>query len=97
MKTTIQNTIIGVFTLIGVFTIISGFTENNTTQQTPVYGTPESHVWELVMDGSTSEGRAYLYNKITGEVRKYSRTYPNIKGVKEEMSYIVMKDASDFN
>ena len=75
MKTTIQNTVIGIFSIIGVFTIISGFTENNTTQQSPMYGVPESHVWESSV---TQEGRFYLFNKVTGEVRKYTMGVPQI-------------------
>ena len=62
---------------------------------------PESHVWELVVGAyGNGEGRAYLYNKVTGEVRKYSRIYPEFKGVSnrdEAKSYIVMKDIADMN
>ena len=76
MKTTIQNTIIGIFSIIGVFTIISGFTENNTTQQTPNYGIPESHIWDIRSDGEDS----YMWNKKTGEVRILTGQPPTKKG-----------------
>ena len=69
MKTTIQNTIIGIFSIIGVFTIISGFTENNTTQQSPIFGTPESHVYEIY-GGEGNSG--ILLNKVTGDVWEVS-------------------------
>ena len=83
MKTTIQNTIIGIFSIIGVFTIISGFTDNNNTQQTPVYGTPESHVFEVYMDpdGGVSN---ILLNKKTGEVWEINTTSEKRKKFEEK-------------
>ena len=54
-----------------------------------VYSTPESHVWESDIE-TGGEGRFYLYNKKTGEVRKYSKTYPAGK-TKKGSSYVTMK------
>ena len=88
----IKDITLSIFAIIGFLTILSSF--NNQTQQT--HSTvPESHVWELnVGANGNGEGRAYLYNKITGEVRKYSRTFPSFKGVPgrgEAQAFIVMK------
>ena len=44
---------------------------------------------------SPTEGRAYLYNKVTGEVRKFAKTWPSVKGVDsrvEARSYIVTQE-----
>ena len=90
----IKQTIIGVFAIIGVLAILTGST--NTTPQ-PTYTTPESHVWELQIansNASNSGGRAYLVNKVTGEVRKYNRAQPSDKGANE---YIVMKESQGKN
>ena len=89
MKSQIKDIVIGIFAVIGFTAIVMGF-NNPAEPQQVTYGTPESHVWELVMDGSTTEGRAYLYNKITGEVRKYHR---KIKG-SDTSKYIVMKESA---
>ena len=46
------------------------------------------------LDFRTAQGRGYLYNKVTGEVRKMSRTFPSIKGQPSRdvgKNYIVMK------
>ena len=37
--------------------------------QEPTFGTPESHVWEMV---GVNSAVSCLYNKQTGEVRKYA-------------------------
>ena len=60
----IKDIIIGIFAVIGFAAIVTGFT-NETSD--PQY--PESHVWEM-----ETTNRAYLYNKVTGEVRKYEDT-----------------------
>ena len=49
--------------------------------------TPESHVWESTV---TIEGRFYLHNVKTGEVRKYAQSYPTGGGEKRVMSYVKM-------
>ena len=38
-------------------------------------GTPESHVWEMVTSWEgENQQRVYTINKVTGEVRKYSKS-----------------------
>ena len=64
----IKETIIGVFAVIGFVVIVSGFSTNNAVQQ-PTYGTPESHVWQIV----GVDGRAFAINKKTGETKLYVR------------------------
>ena len=59
----IKDITISIFAIIGFVAILSSF--NNQTQQ-EVQGTPESHVWEI----SSQENDAYMWNKITVEVRK---------------------------
>ena len=64
----IKEVIIGVFAVIGFAVIATGFT-NETSD--PQY--PESHVWEVVVaERQGADDRVYMYNKITGEMRKYS-------------------------
>ena len=72
----IKDITISIFAVIGFVAIITGFT-NNQAQQT----TPESHVWDLIIGEATSnsEGRAYMWNKVTGEVRKISKNYSSAK------------------
>ena len=57
------------FAVIGFYTIITAFTKTESNQPQQVYGTPESHIWEMHGNAATT----YLYNKTTGEVRKYFR------------------------
>ena len=93
----IKNIVIGIFAVIGFGAIVTGFT--NETEQTPTFGTPESHVWEAAITlgaGSTSS-RLFLYNKVTGEVRKYNRTYPSYKYENwrdNGTEFVVMKDVN---
>ena len=66
----IKDITISIFAIIGFAFLLSSFTPNDaeeTTQQ--VYGTPESHVWELKRQEDSRH--AYLFNKVTGEVRLY--------------------------
>ena len=77
MKTQIKDIVIGIFTVIGFTAVVMGFTNQTETQQEPqqvVYGTPESHVWEIITSfEATNQQRVYTLNKVTGEVRKYSK------------------------
>ena len=99
MKDTIKNSIIGLFAIFGLVALIS----SSNSAPTVIHegsNTPESHVWEMAFSHGTtnSEGRAYLYNKTTGEVRKMSRTFPSIKGQPTRdigTNYIVMKKISN--
>ena len=54
---------LSIFAIIGFLAILSSF--NNQPQQ-QTHGTPESHVWEF---GANMSNDAYLFNKVTGEVR----------------------------
>ena len=98
MKDTIKNSIIGAFAIFGMIALIS----SSKTAPTVIHegsNTPESHVQELKFSqigggqgGSyPKEGRAYAINKVTGEVRKYSRSYPNVKG-SDSRSYIITSE-----
>ena len=62
----IKDITLSIFAIIGFLTILSSF--NNQTQQN--YGTPESHVWQI----SNVEDDSFMWNKITGEVRKLPET-----------------------
>ena len=68
----IKDIVIGLFAVIGFTAIVTGFT-NETSD--PQY--PESHVWEGIIDAN--DGRMHLYNKKTGEVRKYALGWPKNK------------------
>ena len=93
MKNTIQNTIIGIFALVGLFTIISGFNKNNTTQQNTNYSVPESHVWEIVSSfETTGQQRVYTLNKVTGEVRKYSKAGMNNGKLKDQYYQVLTEN-----
>jgi hypothetical protein len=50
---------------------------------------PESHVWKSSV---TNDGRYYLHNTKTGEVRKYSRSYPSKTSDKNLMTYVKMSE-----
>ena len=74
----ITDITLSIFAIIGFVAILSSFTNQSKTQET--HGTPESHVWEAMSVESTAQGeRVYLYNKATGEMRKYSKTFPSAK------------------
>ena len=93
MKTTIRNSIIGAMSLCGLFAIItSAGYENNKYQDPEPKGVWEMH-FSTIGGSGTAEGRCYTLNTKTGEVRKFSRTYPTIKGEKLRnvgSGYIVM-------
>lgn len=75
----IKDIVIGIFAVIGFTAIVTGFTTNNTNSGE--HTVPESHVWEVIIGNSTptSEGRAYMWNKVTGEIRKMSKSYTGKK------------------
>ena len=62
----IKDITLSIFAMIGFVAIVSGFT-NNETESQQMYGTPESHVWELYQ----ADALTYTLNKATGEVRIY--------------------------
>jgi|TARA_B110000444_G_C18351568_1_gene371990 hypothetical protein len=55
----IEDIAISIFAIIGFVAIITGFTNQAEQSAQPTYGTPESHVWELVV-GPTSSGDSRL-------------------------------------
>ena len=60
----IKDITISIFAIIGFAFVLSSFTSNETSEtQEVVYGTPESHVWELTELGKI--------NKATGEVKMF--------------------------
>ena len=97
MKDTIKNSIIGLFAIFGLVALISSSNSAPTVIQD---GTPESHVWAMLsgVGTSTVEGRVYLYNKVTGEVRKIARGWPNTKAERAKGSgqtYLIMRPYND--
>jgi hypothetical protein len=64
----IKDITVSIFAIIGFAFLLSSFTTNGAEQQ--VYGTPESHVWELVI----GDGTVYSLHRQTGEVRKYANS-----------------------
>jgi hypothetical protein len=79
MKDTIKNSIIGAFAIFGLVALISS-SNNAPTVIHEGSNTPESHVWEMFSSSEgTSGARAYIYNKQTGEVRKFSKGFPTGK------------------
>ena len=75
----IKDITISIFAVIGFVAIFTAFI--NQPEQANQPTVPESHVWEGVSTEGTSNsgGRFYLYNKVTGEVRKFNRNYPTFK------------------
>ena len=73
MKSQIKDIVIGIFAVIGFTAIVMGF-NNPAEPQQVTYATPESHVWEIMTAfETTGQERVYTLNKVTGEVRKYSK------------------------
>jgi hypothetical protein len=56
---------IGLFAIIGLTAITMGLKHTENLQETPT-----NQVWEMVGVEGTTNG-AFLYNKVTGEVRMY--------------------------
>tara|TARA_Y200000002_G_scaffold44777_1_gene32412 strand:+ start:343 stop:636 length:294 start_codon:yes stop_codon:yes gene_type:complete len=67
----IKDITLSIFAIIGFISIITAF---NTQPEQQTHGTPESHVWEIYGNngGQYTSTYAYMYNKVTGEVRKLS-------------------------
>lgn len=86
MMKNIKDITISIFAVIGFVAIITAFT--NQPEQANQPTVPESHVWQSDI---SNEGRFYLYNKVTGEVRKYSKSIPNKSSMNE---YIEMTRSS---
>jgi len=85
----IKDIVIGIFAVIGFTAIVTGFTAESNQEE----NYPESHVWEHAVDSST--GRMHLYNKKTGELRKYALGWPDSKKDRENgvgMTYITYRE-----
>ena len=63
----IKDITLSIFAIIGFISIITAF---NTQPQQQTHGTPESHVWEF---GANMSSDAFLFNKVTGEIRALGR------------------------
>ena len=93
MKTKFKDFLLYSLACVGAISLfLSAYQPQQTTSTVP-----ESHVWEVIIGDATtnSEGRAYMWNKVTGEVRKISRTFPTAKtlGVRPRdlaKAYLVM-------
>ena len=69
-----KDKVLGIFAGIGVMSLLMA---SNSQQPNVNYGTPESHVWDLIVDGSA----VWSINKVTGEVRDINYyNYVNEKG-----------------
>tara|TARA_R110001599_G_scaffold96765_1_gene249993 strand:+ start:796 stop:1089 length:294 start_codon:yes stop_codon:yes gene_type:complete len=73
MKDTIKNSIIGVFAIFGFVALISS-SNNAPTVIHEGSNTPESHVWDMHSTTAGTSARVYLFNKKTGEVRKFGNS-----------------------
>ena len=81
----IKDITISIFAIIGFAFVLSSFTTNETEETTQqVYGTPESHVWELM---TTNDSRVYRINKVTGETNVMIPRRSSSKGTIGLVSY----------
>ena len=85
----IKDITISIFAIIGFAFLLSSFTTNEseeTTQQ--VYGTPESHVWDMIIqNGSGNTQRLWTLNKVTGETNVMIPRRSSSKGTIGLVSY----------
>jgi len=73
-----KDKVLGIFAGIGLMSLLMG----NYSSQPQQYATPESHVWEL--NDGPAQG-AFLYNKVTGEIKQLSSN-----SIDKEGMYITM-------
>ena len=100
----IKDITISIFAVIGFVAIITAFTNQpeqvNQPEQANQTTTPESHVWEVkIMQPSEKDGKAYMWNKVTGEIRKLTLddVRPQNIGVKFDelpIKYIKLESAN---
>ena len=76
MKSQNKDIVIGIFAVIGFTAIVMGF-NNPAEPQQVTYATPESHVWEIAVNGQDS----YMWNKVTGETRSLTNNSPEKYGI----------------
>ena len=82
----IKDITISIFAVIGFVTIITAFT--NQPEQANQTTTPESHVWEIVLN-ETAGMASFAINKATGEIRKLNTNGYDVKS--EQHIYKVMR------
>ena len=82
----IKDITISIFAVIGFVAIITAFTNQPEQANQTIYGTPESHVWDMQL-GDT---RVYMINKATGETR-FAYVTASVKNGGGE--YVVLKQA----
>ena len=87
MKDTIKNSIVGGLAIFGLVSLISSSVSSTHEGS----NTPESHVWDMKIQNGDN-GLAFSINKVTGEVRKYAKTYPTCC----YDSYLTMKPHEKF-
>ena len=69
MKSKFKDYLLYTLSTIGVVALFI----SATTLPPQTSNVPESHVWEMHSASNETEGvNTFIYNKITGEVRKYS-------------------------
>jgi len=67
MKTKLKDLLLYSLSTIGVVALFISATQTQVSQTTP-----ESHVWQMSPVSDT--GGVYMFNKVTGEVRKYAKS-----------------------
>ena len=80
----IKDITISIFAIIGFVALLSSF--NNQSHDT----VPESHIWE--MNISSDNDGMFMFNKVTGEVRKYENNY--LIDSKNSGAYVVTYEIS---
>ena len=67
-----KDKVLGIFAGIGIMSLLMG----SYSSQPQQYGTPESHVWDML---SNKETVVWVLNKKTGEMRKLSASFKGYK------------------
>ena len=89
MKTKFKDFLLYSLACVGAVSLfLSAYQPQQTTSTVP-----ESHVWQMVVVEGV-ENRAYSINKKTGEVRKFSKSFPTKKEAMsgKYKSYVVMSE-----
>ena len=89
MKTKFKDFLLYSLACVGAISLfLSAYQPQQTTSTVP-----ESHVWQMVVVEGV-ENRAYSINKKTGEVRKFSKSFPTKKEAMsgKYKSYVVMSE-----
>ena len=85
-----KSILIGALGVSLLFVSIGAGTQQEQATNTTV---PESHVWELyVAREEASKDRVYSLNKVTGEVRKYSKKGMQNGKLKDQYYQVLTED-----